>query len=297
MSNPSWHVLGAGAMGCLFAAGLTAGGCDIHLLLRRRNEITDNTIRVDAGELQHSYTVSLDDSTGTSPIQHLLVCTKAYDMVSAVQGVRHRLTPETPLVLAANGMGYLEAIEALLPNNPIYCCLSTEGAYRRAPLHICHAGQGQNWLGSPSRLPRPDWFVHWQSGPLECHWQDDILSAQWHKLALNCAVNPLTALHRCSNGALLRQPELKQQLSQLIEEISLISAAAGFDNTAASLRNQAEAVITNTAANRSSMLQDVEAGRSTEIDYITGYLLRTAERLGVNAPLNRKLYQEIIALG
>ena len=46
-----------------------------------------------------------------------------------------------------------------------------------------------------------------------------------------------------------------------------------------------------------SMLQDVEAGRSTEIDYITGYLLRTAERLGVNAPLNRKLYQEIIALG
>ena len=45
------------------------------------------------------------------------------------------------------------------------------------------------------------------------------------------------------------------------------------------------------------MLQDVEAGRSTEIDYITGYLLRTAERLGVNAPLNRKLYQEIIALG
>ena len=284
-------------MGCLFAAGLVGAGCEINLLLRRRGPTTSAAIKVNSEDKHSSYPVVLEDASGSSSIEHLLVSTKANDMLAAVKSVAHRLQSGVPVILAANGMGYREAIEALLPDNPVFCCLSTEGAYRLAPLHIRHAGHGHNWLGSPAGLPCPDWFTPWQRGPLHSQWQDDIVSAQWHKLAINCAINPLTALHRCRNGQLLQQPELHQQVTLLCEEISHVSAAAGFGKTAATLYDEAIAVITATAENRSSMLQDVQAGRSTEIDFITGYLMQTAASLEIAVPHNQKLFREVQALG
>ena len=112
-------------------------------------------------------------------------------------------------------------------------------------------------------------------------------------MAVNCAINPLTALHGCANGELAQRPELARKVTALCNEITQVSYAAGFTSTAQSLPQTVTEVIKKTAANRSSMLQDVSAGRQTEIDYITGYLLRTAKDHGIVAPHNTEMFERI----
>ena len=126
-------------------------------------------------------------------------------------------------------------------------------------------------------------------------WDPEIDQALWLKLAINCAINPLTALHGCLNGE-LAQAGLSARVTTLCDEIIEISTAAGYAEVTADLHHQVARVIAATAANRSSMLQDVAAGRRTEIDYITGYLLRAAHRHGVAAPHNEALLRSVLEL-
>ena len=171
-----------------------------------------------------------------------------------------------------------------------------------SPLHIRHAGRGETRLGSVSAPggdeqgdihARPAWFTTWQHGPLGCQWHPEIEAALWSKLAVNCVINPLTAIHRCRNGELANRADLAASVALLCREVQQVSYAAGFTRTAQQLEGMVAKVISGTAQNRSSMLEDVERGRPTEIDYITGYLLQVADRHGIVAPHNRELYSRI----
>ena len=126
-----------------------------------------------------------------------------------------------------------------------------------------------------------------------CVWDADIDQALWLKLAINCAINPLTAVHGCLNGELAQRPELAMEVRRLCEEIAAISRAAGYTSAAANLEQAVTDVIAGTANNRSSMLQDVQDGHRTEIDYITGYLLCVARRHGIAAPCNQSLFERV----
>jgi len=121
----------------------------------------------------------------------------------------------------------------------------------------------------------------------------DITVAQWRKLAINCVINPLTALHGCRNGELADNRELSKLVIAMCREVALIGAAAGQGTAIAELERVVFNVIRHTAQNRSSMLQDIEAGRHTEIDYINGYAVRVATQHGVDTPLNRQILQEV----
>jgi 2-dehydropantoate 2-reductase len=112
-------------------------------------------------------------------------------------------------------------------------------------------------------------------------------------MAINCIINPLTALHNCANGELSQRRDLITQVTTLCGEVSKVTRAAGFTELAAALPQLVAGVIAATANNRSSMLQDVENGRRTEIDYITGFLLRVADQHGIDAPHNRALLKSI----
>jgi 2-dehydropantoate 2-reductase len=142
----------------------------------------------------------------------------------------------------------------------------------------------------------PPWFGQWSRSVPRCLWDTDINTALWTKLAVNCVINPLTAVYGCRNGALAERPELAVRVTQLCREVAQVSYAAGFTDTAQTIDNMVARVIQATAANRSSMLQDVQAGRPTEIDYITGYLLKVAAEHGVPAAHNRQIMQEVKCL-
>lgn len=294
-----WHILGAGAIGGLFASLLQAAGTPCTLLLREGDPelaVGTTSITLRRGEQLRSCQFPVSASTDASPISHLLVCTKAQDIVAAVAGVAHRLVPDASVLLLANGLGYQQQLRARWPQLQCFSGSTTEGVFREGRRALCHAGQGSTLVGQPGRAAAPEWFDAWRALPSHCEWSPDIDTVLWRKLAINCAINPLTALHQCPNGNLAERPELAELVRKLCAEIRAIGIAAGQQRAVAELHAKVLAVVAATASNRSSMLQDVLAGRETEIDYLTGYLLAQGREHGIEAPHNAALLTAIKAL-
>jgi 2-dehydropantoate 2-reductase len=299
MAQPVWHILGAGAIGSLFACAFSQAGCESRLITRRVEIDTRPTQNINLSSRfgVQACQPSLSPAQDNTPIEHLLITTKAYDVRKATATVAHRLTPHTRVVLMVNGMGIREELEADHPHLDIYCATTTEGAYRTADRGIVHAGSGLTQLGRAGTETAPPWFANWQNTPLACLWVNNIEQTLWEKLAVNCAINPLTAINRCRNGALAEEPSQREKLAGLCEEIATVTAALGYQRLAQQLQERVLQVVQATAGNRSSMLQDVMAGRATEIDYITGYLVRTASSHGIPVPLNSAISEEVRKLG
>ncbi len=130
---------------------------------------------------------------------------------------------------------------------------------------------------------------------LECRERDDIEAVLWEKLLVNVGINPLTALLRVPNGALPELPEAWDLAVAAASEALAVARAAGINLTVdpeARLRQ----VCVATAANRSSMLQDVLAGRPTEIEALNGQVSARGQALGVPTPVNELLTKLLRAL-
>jgi 2-dehydropantoate 2-reductase len=287
-----WHILGAGAIGCLFAANLQRSGVSCSLILRTASAAQCD-IEVEDAARHSSVRVATTSAQATPMIQRLLVTTKAYDVERALSAVKHRLDSGSQVLIMVNGMGLLEIAAAQLAGVSLFAGTTTEGVYRNGAQKICHAGRGVTRIGSLDARTQPDWFDDWLRLPLACHWDTDIEAALWHKLAINCAINPLSALHRVPNGELGRDSALKASVAALCREIAAVSEAAGFGESARLIATDTRDVIQRTARNKSSMLQDTLAGRRTEIEFITGYLVRRADALGVPVDRNRELLERM----
>ena len=139
---------------------------------------------------------------------------------------------------------------------------------------------------------RRTWFTDSWSRLQDCVWDINIDTTLWRKLAINCVINPLTALYGCRNGELATSA-YRPVLQSLCEEVTFACRAAGHGDAVESLLDTALQVIGSTADNRSSMLQDVLKGQRTEIDFINGFLVRAAAVPAPQLPLNRRLIREI----
>ncbi len=239
------------------------------------------------------------DALEPDSIDGLWVCTKATDTAAAVHVVQPALRASAPLILLHNGMGVREQLLTLTPSLHPFSAITTEGAYlqyaaENSAATLVHAGLGETRVGRNNEQA-PDWFSALQTHPLRLRWDTEIYATQWQKLLINCAINPLTALHRCHNGALSADQSLAAEVSTLCQELAAVSEAKGIACTAPALEAQTRKVIADTAANQSSMLQDVLADRKTEIAAITGYLLQEAKRLQVPCPINAALYRQLDA--
>ena len=300
MTN-DWHILGAGAIGSLFAASLHNAGIATTLLCRRGNEHHHPgelcIERSDGAELL-SLPVSFNDDHYA--ISHLLVTTKAYDVRAALEDVAHRLDPDTHIVILVNGMGFMEELRSDFPDVQFTAATTTAGSYRlnteTARHHFCHAGNGLTRLGRTGQQEPPTWYSDWEELALPCTWELNIEGCLWQKLAINCAINPLSAIHRCKNGELATRPELSNLVKQLCDEIAEVSQAAGFRETSLDIHRLVREVIRDTGDNRSSMLQDTLAQRRTENDYISGYFLKIAQQFKMKTPANKAVFESISRL-
>jgi len=293
VTDPHWHVLGAGAIGSLYAHELHRGGLTTSLILRNASQKKSVALLVerDGGHSERHLDVVNAENPG--PISHLLLTTKAFDVRAAVASVAHRLDKHSVVVLLVNGMGLAEQLSEDYPHLHLYCGTTTEGAYSIAPQHIRHAGHGETRIGRQGQAEPPRWFAAWKNAIATSHWDGNIESALWSKLAVNCIINPLTAAYRCLNGELAKREDFADHVAALCDEVSYICSAAGHTDLATMLPQTVATVISQTALNRSSMLQDVEHSRPTEIDYINGFLLQVANQLGIDAPLNRAIIERV----
>lgn len=290
----SWHVLGAGALGSLWAARLAGAGATVRIILRSAQRLADyqraGGLTLTADDLSWLYAIPAELPDASTPIQRLLVACKAYDAEGAIAQVASRLPSGCEILLLQNGLGSQQAIAERWPQARCIFVSSTEGAYREDDFHVVFAGRGQNWLGDPNGGSAPVWLDELNRAGIPQTWSSDILARLWRKLALNCAINPLTVLHDCRNGELLQH---REQLSGLCEELVELLEAGGQPAAASDLQGEVLRVLDATAANYSSMYQDVRLGRRTEIAYLLGHACRSADSLGLALPRLHELHRHL----
>ena len=275
----TWHILGAGSLGSLWATRLARAGLPVRLILRNPQRLeayrrAGGLTLVEANQPQQ-YAIPAELPQADTPIQRLLLACKAYDAQRAVASVAQRLTPGAELLLLQNGLGSQDEVAQHLPKQRCVFVSSTEGAFRPADFQVVFAGNGHNWLGDPSDPRPPAWLDELQRAGIAHQWSPDILARLWRKLALNCAINPLTVLHDCRNGDLAEHPA---EIATLCAELGELLQHCGQPTAAENLHEDVQRVILATAANYSSMHQDVAQGRRTEVTYLLGYACAAAQR-------------------
>ena len=292
----TWHILGAGSLGGLWAARLARAGLPVRLILRDQARLAHyraagGLTLVEDGQAS-LHPIPAEVPASEAPIRRLLLACKAYDAEAAVAGLAPRLLPGAEIILLQNGLGSQDAVAACLPRAHCVFASSTEGAFRESDWRVLFAGRGHTWLGVPGERRAPDWLEDLQAAGIPHDWSGDILQKLWRKLALNCAINPLTVLHDCRNGGLRDYP---QQVATLCDELSQLLQACGQADAATDLHRDVLRVIDGTAANFSSMHQDVARGRRTEIGFLLGHALREAQRRQLDLPHLQELLQQLRA--
>lgn len=299
MSQRIWHVLGAGSLGSLWAARLAAAGLPVRLLLRNQERLqaycARGGVRLTEQGITRLYPVPGQTAADPEPIRRVLLACKAYDAESAVASIAHRLAPGAELILLQNGLGSQHAVAARLPDMRCIYASSTEGAFCPAPFEVVFAGHGFTWLGDVQAPGSADsiapLLADLQLAGIPHQWTPDILSRVWRKLAINCAINPLTVLHDCRNGELAAHP---CEVATLCSELAELLQCCGQPAAALNLHEDVQRVIEATAANYSSMHQDVAQGRRTEVDYLLGYACAAAARHRCNVPHLQRLHQRLL---
>ncbi|MBI6631764.1 putative 2-dehydropantoate 2-reductase [Pseudomonas paralactis] len=294
--STTWHILGAGSLGTLWATRLARAGVPVRLIVRNPARLASyragQGLTVVEHGVEQTYPVIGETPDSPVPIRRLLVACKAYDAQSAIAQLQHRLAPDAELILLQNGLGSQDAVAAQWPSARCIFASSTEGAFRDGDWRVVFAGHGYTWLGDASHPTPPLWLDDLQAAGIPHEWATDILTRLWRKLALNCAINPLTVLYHCRNGGLSAH---HCEVATLCAELAELLERCGQPAAAQDLHSEVERVIQATAANYSSMYQDVANARRTEISYLLGYACQAAARHQLAVPHLQQVHAQLVA--
>jgi 2-dehydropantoate 2-reductase len=287
-------ILGPGALGCLMAALFWEAGENVILVDYQADRVARlryHGIQVHAlegGQRLIKVPVALAPEVG--PRDLTIVVVKAYQTKTAAQALPSLMSQGGLAITLQNGLGNLEEMAKVVGPERLLAGVGLLGVTRQDEGKIIYAGRGPIFIGVPdgSRVSGAEVAAVvkiFRRAGLECQTRKDIAAVLWEKLVINVGINPLTALLRVPNGALLELPYAWVVAVAAAVEAQAVARAAGLD-----LSGKPEArlrqVCTNTAANRSSMLQDILAGRPTEIESLNAQVTLRGLALGLPTPVN-----------
>ncbi len=297
-------VFGAGAVGGTFAAFLARAGQEVLLVGRPDvvSAIRARGLRVH-GRLEGTFPVDAVDSLppGTAA-DVVLVTVKAGDVGTAVAQIALTVPPGTPIVLLQNGLGILEAARAALvgagapdPDAQLVRAIHSVPATVVGPGEVRIPGEGEVVLPAPGG-PAADAIARLESrlraAGLPVRIAPDFPREVWRKVVVNAAINPVTALRGIPNGRLLEEP-YRGEAEALLREAARVARALGVPISDREAAADLERVVRATAENRSSMLQDLDRLRPTEVDAISGAIYRLGRERRLELPATARAIEEL----
>ncbi len=289
-------VLGAGAVGSVLAARLAGPGRDVLLVGRPTTvaAIEAAGLRVE-GAAPGTFPLRAVHTVPSHPsFDAVVVATKTFDLETALSGLGRAQRP-TPTLLVQNGLGIEpRAFDSLRragwaqPERWVVRCVQSIPATLLGPGVVRASGTGEVILPDPESAsgngPAVRTFIElFRSASVPLRTTADLPREVWRKALVNAAINPVTAIHGVPNGQLLSGPFRAEALA-LLEEARVVAESVGVRFAPSEAVAEFERVATASASNRSSMLQDVERGRPTEVDAILGEILRQGQRAGRSLP-------------
>ena len=297
-------IIGCGSIGLFYAAYLVKAGYNVTLacrtfeqasLINSEGIIVEHGGRIEVAKV--SATVSNAVQRGRYDI--VVVAVKAYHVPQIVDVVVNAIPRQRDslIVSVQNGIGSLEFLEQRFGKHAVAAAVTYYGAYRLGLNRVVFVGGSGIKLGQhggQSNLLKVFASVLKNAG-LNVEIVEDIDAWRWDKLIVNAAINPTTALLGVPNGYLLRTPHIVPIIECVVGEAVNVAEKLKIKLP----RDPFKAVwetIEATKANKSSMLQDIEARRKTEIEYINGVIVKKGVEVGVPVPCNYTLYNLIKSL-
>lgn len=286
-------------MACLFAARLSAAGISVAMAgtwPEGLQALRQHGVRLlDAVGVEHRYPVTVVSGVEECPaVRYAVVLVKSWQTETAARLLAQRLQANGLALTLQNGLGNHEVLAAALGEERAANGVMTVGADLLGPGCVKLAGEGKISLGQHPRLGPLEHMLR-QTG-FQVDTTPDTKSLQWGKLVINAAINPLTALLNATNGELLERPAARSLMRKTALEAASVATVLGIRLPYPDPVQTIERIAGQTAANRSSMLQDVLRGAQTEIDAINGAIVRAGERAGVATPVNETLWKLVQSL-
>lgn len=282
-------VVGAGSLGSL-VGGLLSTTHEVTLVGRtpHMKAIATGGLRISGSIEQTVHPATTTDWSGVEDPDLVLVTVKSYD-TDAVATQLARNPPATILSLQ-NGIGPAETLTERLPKSTVLGGTITYGARYDEPGHVACTGRGDVVIGALRGGPAPaaaSVVQAFEHAGIPTRHEPDFPQERWRKLAINAAINPLTALAGVQNGAVREHP-LQPIATGVAREVAEVAQSQGIALAPGVAERAVLDVAAQTADNESSMARDIRRGSRTEIDVINGAVL--AHGSAIALPINQVLY-------
>lgn len=312
--------IGAGSVGMLVTAKLAAAGADVELIARTQRQastlnecgltlqegVNEKVLRVPVKSFERIDATGGQERPDRRPDWVLLTVKQKHLSEPLLRTASKLLGERGRLLCFQNGIGHVEKIERYVPLANIDLAVTTEGARRESDSRVVHTGSGTTWIGCADRKAesghsRPEAEIAQKlmekamnEAGFPTFLSNQMNEIVWNKLLINSVINPLTALLRIRNGELPATGQRRQLMRELMTE-GIAAAEGSGVRTREDLWEQLLEVCAKTARNESSMLQDVSAGRATEIEWINGAIRDAARKGNIPTPAHDTIYKLVKA--
>jgi 2-dehydropantoate 2-reductase len=293
------HILGAGSLGCAIGGTLAAAGSEVTLIARSLEHVQAVNARglvlrdADSGE-RVVRVAAATDAQGLTPADLVIVLVKSFHTEAAIEGYKSAVGEHTIVMSLQNGLGHEEVLAKAVGRERLLAGKTYVGGVFLAP-GVVRAGVkdkltliGEPGGGVSERAQRV--AAEFERAGLKTTVSDNITGVIWDKLLVNTATGALSAITRLPYGPLYSVPELEAAAMAAVAEAMAVARAKGVTLSIEEPVDAWRMAGAGLGADfKASMLQSLEKGSVTEVDFINGAVVREGERLGVPTPVNRTL--------
>jgi 2-dehydropantoate 2-reductase len=297
-------IVGPGAMGLSLAYFLKRSGCEPVLVAR--NAAAAAGIRAGAefsgfppGGASSKERLSFDATDDPGRLGEagaVIFLVKAYDTETAAASLRGILRESCVVASLQNGLGNAEILASAFPSNPLVIGSIALGAFRTGPFSVGYGGPGEVVVADVSGCGAADVAEALSRAGIQASLSSDPARTVWEKAVLNAAINPIAALVNAPNGAILKSEALLSLQRDVVREAVSVARARGAEIDGEAMARRVLRACERTAGNICSMVQDIRAGRRTEIDAINGRIAAYAREENIPAPVNETLARLVRAI-
>ena len=296
------YFLGAGALGCAIGGTLAAAGSDVTLIDPFRahvDAINRDGLRMKVGDAERVVNVSAAlDSKGLEAPDLVVVLVKSFHTRSAIEGALSIVGPATAVMSLQNGMGHEEILAEVAGREHVLAGKTYVGGVMLGPGHIVAGTQGKRTVigeldGSVTERAKAI-AAEFERAELPCEVSDNIMGVMWDKLLINVSTGALSGITGQVYGSLYAVPEIEATAIAAVAEAMAVAEASGVKLSIKAPRDAWVMAAEGLPYEfKTSMLQSLEKGSITEIDFINGSVVRTGQKNNVPTPVNQTLVAAI----
>ena len=291
-------MLGAGALGCSIGGVLARGGSDVIFVDRYQahvDAINANGLKIRFGDIEETVRVRACTSCeGLQPVDLVIVLVKSAATRAAIESARVLVGPETMVMSIQNGLGHEDILAEVVGREHVLAAKTYVGGVFLEPGHIVSGYKGkQTYIGEldGQLTPRLQAVVdEFNRADLPATASTNIYGTMWDKLLVNVATGAVCAITRLPYGWLYKVPEIEQTALAAVAEGIAVAKANAIRLVSDDPRYFWDLAAEGLPAEfKTSMLQSLEKGEVSEVDFINGSVVRWGERSGIATPVNRTL--------